>query len=244
MKITAFNGSPRGKNGNTYIMVEEFLAGAKEAGAETGHILLADKEIKPCLGCFSCWIKTPGQCVIKDDMAEILSQITGNDIIVYATPLYVFNVSGLMKNFLDRSIPLALPYSEKDEQGLTRHLRRSSGSFKFVVISNCGFPEQDHFEVLKQYFRVVAHHSGAEVIAEIYRGEGELLRANNLLLMPVINSYKKLLRKTGKEVVQNFKLSEETKAELEKPLIPYETYSQESSKHWDRELAKLKQPAC
>ena len=58
MKIVAFNGSPRGAAGNTHIMVESFLAGAEAAGAETENILLTDRKIGHCIGCFACWLKT------------------------------------------------------------------------------------------------------------------------------------------------------------------------------------------
>ena len=85
MKIVAINGSPRGRSSNTGAMVSAFLKGAQEAGAETVHIFLAEKEIKYCKGCHSCWTETPGQCVIRDDMAEVLSRVGGADVIVLAS---------------------------------------------------------------------------------------------------------------------------------------------------------------
>ena len=124
MKITAFNGSPRGKKGNTHIMVEEFLNGAKEAGADVENIFLVEKEINHCLGCFNCWVKTPGKCVIKDDIEELLPKFIHSDIVIFATPVYVDNVTGIMKNFMDRLIPLVDPHFEKDEGGECRHLKK------------------------------------------------------------------------------------------------------------------------
>lgn len=240
LKITAINGSPRGRNGNTYIMVEEFLTGARDAGALTEHILLADKKIHNCIGCFTCWTKTPGVCVFKDDAAPLLS-IFESDIVVFATPLYVDNVSGLMKNFFDRLIPLGLPYFEMDENGESRHLLPKGTKVpRMVVISNCGFPEQTHFEVLKVLFRRMARNFHTEVIAEIYRGEGEMLKVGSIFLKPILYKYKKLLQRCGREIVESGALSAETKLELEKPLIPYKSYLDHANKHWDEELAKLK----
>jgi len=76
------------------------------------------------------------------------------------------------------------------------------------------------------------------IIAEIYRGEGELLKVENIFLKPVLNNYRQLLRKAGGEIVNNQILSDETKAELNKPLIPYDQYVKEANKSWDENLRK------
>ena len=113
MKMLAINGSPRGENGNTEVILRSFLKGAEEAGAGTEVIYLKDKTINHCLGCFSCWIRTPGICVQKDDMSEIIERMKSSDMMVYAMPLYVYTVPGLFKDFLDRLIPFAQPFIER-----------------------------------------------------------------------------------------------------------------------------------
>lgn len=186
MKITAFNGSPRAEKGNTHIMVEEFLNGARDAGAETEYILLAKYKIFHCLGCFTCWMKTPGKCVHNDDMKDLLPKFYNADIVVVATPLYVDNVTGIMKDFMDRLIPTLDARFDKDENGECRHINTSAKIPKFVVISNCGFPEQSHFQVLRLLFKRITRNMCSEVVAEIYRGGGALLEAKSLLLKPLI----------------------------------------------------------
>ena len=233
MKIIAFNGSPRGKRGNTYIMVEAFLKGAEEAGAQVEQVLLAEKKISNCRGCFRCWVKTPGRCVIDDDMKLLLEQLLATDIIVFATPLYVDNVTGLMKNFMDRILPLGDPHLVKDEKGECRHPARHGKTPKIAVISNCGFPEQSHFQVLQLLFKRVARNMHSEVIAEIYRGEGELLKQTDPQLGPIIDNYKDVLRKAGREVVELSRLSDQTIEELEKPLVPYDKYITTANEFFD-----------
>lgn len=240
MKITVFNSSPRVNKSNTNVMAEAFLKGAREAGAETENIFLARQKIRPCLGCFSCWVKTPGQCVIPDDMAALLKKLAETDIVVFATPLYVDNVSGIMKTFMDRFMPIADPHFEKDGNGQYRHVRRSEKAPKIVVISNCGFPEQDHFQVLRLLFRRIARNFHSEVIAEIYRGGGEILQVDHLVLKPLLWKYRKLLEKAGREVVEHLRLSEETRAELEKPLISHDLYINSANKEWDKQLAHIR----
>jgi multimeric flavodoxin WrbA len=240
MKITVFNSSPKAGKSNTNVMVEAFLKGAKKAGADTENIFLARWKIRPCLGCFSCWVKTPGRCVIQDGMAELLGKLAETDIVVFATPLYVDNVSGVMKNFMDRFMPLADPHFEKDENGQYRHVRGSGKAPRIAVISNCGFPEQDHFQVLRLLFRRIARNLHSEVIAEIYRGGGEILQVDHLLLKPLVWKYKKLLEKAGREVAEYLQLSAKTMEELEKPIIPHDLYIKGANREWDKQLALLR----
>ncbi len=100
--MLGFNGSPR-KYGNTFKMLRAALIGAELEGATTEVIHLYDLDIKPCLGCLSdeervC--KYP--CVIEDDMREIYDKVLKADAIIVATPIYWFNVSGVVKNLIDR----------------------------------------------------------------------------------------------------------------------------------------------
>jgi multimeric flavodoxin WrbA len=237
MKITVFNGSPQAERSNTNVMAEAFLGGARAAGAETENIFLAHKKIHACAACFSCWLKTPGQCAIRDDMAELLSKFRASDIVVFATPLYVDNVTGLMKNFMDRMIPAADPYFEKDAGGECRH-KSVETSPKIMVISNCGFPEQSHFQVLKLLFRRIARNMNTELIAEIYRGGGSILGEKSFWLWLPLRHYKSLLRRAGEEVVTNGKISEELQQDLEKPLVPEDQYIKGAEAYFRKELKK------
>ncbi len=224
MRITAFNGSPRAERGNTHVMVEAFLAGAREAGAETENVFLAKKRIAPCVACYACWMKTPGKCAQRDDMDELLDKVIASDVVVFATPVYVDNVTGIMKDFMDRLIAIGDPHWERDENGECRHRMRNPKPAKIAVISNCGFPQQGHFQVIRLYYRRVARNIHADLIAEIYRDGGALLTTTNQDLQPLIARYKKLVEQAGRETVERSRLSPETIAKLEEPLIPSPTY--------------------
>ncbi len=107
MKILGICGSPR--NGNTEWMIERVLEAARNAGAETEHILIKDRDIRLCTGCLACEMadeQTPGVCVIKDDMEAILGKMLAADAFVFGTPVYFYMLSGLLKNFMDRTIPV------------------------------------------------------------------------------------------------------------------------------------------
>ena len=223
MKITVFNGSPKAEKGNTHIMVLPFLEGARASGAETENIFLVHQKIHYCTACYSCWLKTPGRCAINDDMGELLAKVYASDIVVFATPLYVDNVTGIMKTFMDRLIPAAEPYFNKDENGECRH-KSTQKVPKIMVISNCGFPEQSHFQVLKLLFRRIARNMNTELIAEIYRGGGAVLSEKNFWLGGTIRRYKELVRKAGGQIVRDQRISQGLQEELEKPLVTDEQY--------------------
>ena len=100
--ILGFNGSPR-KYGNTFKLLKAALLGSEKEGAETELIHLYDREIKPCIGCLSDEESLCGYpCVIEDDMREIYDKILKADGLIIATPIYWFDVSGVVKNLIDR----------------------------------------------------------------------------------------------------------------------------------------------
>jgi len=237
MRITAFNGSPRGEGSNTAIMVREFLAGAAAGGADVDQIFLAQKKIGHCRGCFKCWISTPGKCVLQDDMPLLLEKVMSSDMIILATPLYIDDVTGMMKSFMDRLIPLMDPHFEQDPNGEWRHVKRYSSYPDIGIISNCGMPGEQNFQVLQLHFGRMARNFHSKVTAEIYRDCGELLKDRILLLKPVLARYRKLLRQAGGELVRNGVISEKTATKLDKPLVSPDIFIREANKFWDRELS-------
>jgi multimeric flavodoxin WrbA len=100
--IVGINGSPH-KKGTTAKLLKKALDSAKKYGAKTFLIDIVDKNIKQCLGCYS--VKHDSceyPCKQKDDMQEIYKILLKSDAIIFASPIYWFNVTGLMKNFIDR----------------------------------------------------------------------------------------------------------------------------------------------
>ena len=220
MKFLAINSSPHGEKGNTEQILQPFLEGAREAGAETEVIYLKDKKIKHCLGCFTCWTKTPGVCVHKDDMAEILEKMQTVDVMVYATPLYVFTMSGLMKDFMDRIIPMAQPYIIKRGEHFIhppRYAPVSDAPGKVVLISNAGYPERHHFSGLEETFRRWTDSPDDELVGSICCAGGALIQSESI--RESVRWYMDAAKQAGREVVEQGHISTETQAVLDRPLI-------------------------
>jgi multimeric flavodoxin WrbA len=107
MKILALSFSPR-KEGNTMIMLDQVLLGARQEGASTELYSLAGKTVLPCDGCNSC--RSTGTCHIKeDDMPVILEKMLEADGLVFGTPIYFYNMTAQGKAVIDRTYSLSKP---------------------------------------------------------------------------------------------------------------------------------------
>ncbi len=112
MNIIAICGSPR--RGNTEFILKRILTKAGELGVKTGLVLLREKRIEFCDGCLSC--DASGKCNIRDDMQIIYPKIEEADLIILGSPNYFSNVSGMMKNFIDRMHPFYKDAKLKDKK--------------------------------------------------------------------------------------------------------------------------------
>ncbi len=116
MKVLAISGSPR--KGNTDSMLKQVLKGAAENGAETELVRLADKKIEPCRAVCDCF-ETDSECPLKDDMPKLIEKLVSADAIVFGSPDYFKNVSGIMKNFMDRTNGLCGTGKLEEKQAAT-----------------------------------------------------------------------------------------------------------------------------
>ena len=240
MKITIFNGSPWGREGHTHIVAHEFSAGAARAGAEIQNILLTKKKIRICNRCGACFYKTPGKCELKDDMSDLIAKFMASDVVVLATPVYIDNVTTIMKIFIDRLQPVFEPHYEKDPHGECRRQLRFKKYPKLIAISTCAMPEQSHFQVLRLFFKRMARTMHTEVAAQIYRSAAGLLLLSkeDQRFSRTVGEYKNLLQTAGQEFANTGKISAKTTQRLEEPLIGVDEYIRYANSMWDQILAK------
>lgn len=92
------------KNGNSNLVAAQFARGAAESGHTVETVSLAEKTIGFCRGCLAC--QKTGRCVIADDAREIAEKMKQAEVIVFATPIYYYELSGQLKTMLDRANPL------------------------------------------------------------------------------------------------------------------------------------------
>lgn len=102
-KVVVISSSPR-KKGNSDMLAKEFAKGASDAGNEVKYIAVRDLNLQFCRGCLYC--QSHEKCVISDSVNGLLDDVQNADVLVFATPVYYYSVSGQLKTFLDRLNPL------------------------------------------------------------------------------------------------------------------------------------------
>lgn len=179
MKLLAINGSYRGDQGQTRYLLDRLFQGGREAGAECEIITLAKHRINRCLSCGECHESDHYlQCAYhdRDDVAAIFGKMTQADIIIYATPIYIFGISGLLKTFLDRM------YSTGDVNNLQitksgllfHHIDHSLCSKPFVSLICCDNLEDETPSNVIAYFRTFSRFMDAPIVGELVRNGGRL----------------------------------------------------------------------
>ncbi len=246
MKILAINGSHSGKRGYTHFLIEKIFAGAKDAGAVCEEITLAKLKINICKGCSVCNTeKHLQECIYeeKDDVAMIFNKMREADIIIYATPIYVFNMSGLLKVFLDRINATGNNKEFKlSESGLFfHHISRDIYSKPFVTLICHDNFENEMSKSVITYFKTFSKFMDAPQVGTIVRRSGKLSgygmdKEKEKEYPKIIESYM-ALESAGKELITNGKISKKTQKIASQDIIPVPFFSILKNFKWFKKKA-------
>jgi len=162
MKIVALMGSPR-KNGNTFKITQEILKGANLVGIETENYNLNDLDIKGCQGCMYC--RNHDLCILKDDMQKIYKSLKEANIIIISSPIYMWQVSGQTKLFLDRLFAIL-----KTEGDSYEHYGSKIGNKKVIMVYTQGQPKEQIFQNYIEYNQKMLHLFKWDIIETIVSG--------------------------------------------------------------------------
>ncbi|HVN72206.1 MAG TPA: SCP2 sterol-binding domain-containing protein [Desulfomonilia bacterium] len=216
MKVLAINSSarPEGQT-KTKMMLDRLVEGMRKAGAGVEVVDLRKKDIKFCIGCYTCWTKTPGMCILRDDMtAELFPKWLASDLVVYASPLFHFTINAQMKTFIERTLPVLQPFFEKKGEETVHPWRHRHP--RVVMLSVCGFPELSAFDQLSSWARYVFGRSGL-LAAEIYRPMAEVMAQPQMKAKAV--EIFDAVEMAGREIVENGFVSPGTMAVITQDLM-------------------------
>ena len=237
MKILLINGSPKGKRSNSLKLAYSFIEGFKngctndEESLSIDELHVASMNIAACKGCFACWQKTPGICCIKDDMQKVIGKLIDADLILWSFPLYYFNVPGILKNLIDRQLPMSLPFMSSKQNGYgsgSHDSRYDMEDKRHVLISTCGF-----YSAVGNYdsvLRMFDHFLGKGNYTTIFCGQGELFRVKELSART--DEYLSTVKCAGSEYAMTGTISEETDAILHTLLYSRDVFEKMADASW------------
>ena len=225
MKVVAINGSPKMDKGNTALILEPFLEGMREVGAEVELFYTKKLKINPCQGDFRCSTETPGECFQKDDMQMLHPKLCEADIWVFATPVYASGMTGPLKNLIDRIlIPLGEPFLELRDGRCHHPLREGTKPGQVVLVSSCGYWEMDNFDLLLAHIHAFCEHAEREFAGALLRPHGPALQPMMEKGVPIDDIFE-AAKEAGRQLVEDGKMSPATLAVVSRELLPLEMWA-------------------
>jgi multimeric flavodoxin WrbA len=176
MKAVFLKGSPAaGQDPLSNRAAAAVMAEMKARGWQVKAFALAGMDIKPCRGCFSCWVKTPGRCVIEDDGQEaILHATAASDIVIWLTPITFGGYAPELKKALDRIIPILMPFFIKI-RGKTHHPLRYPRRRRLLAIGTQRQLDSDSESVFRRLVERNALNMGdVEATTLVFSGDVSL----------------------------------------------------------------------
>lgn len=230
MNILVINGSPKGNKSNTMKITNKFLEGLNSIKINKIKVITVKEErIDHCLGCFSCWTKTAGKCIINDSMSEIMEAYLDAELIIWSFPLYYFSMPSKIKALMDRLLPFNLPYMDKNVNNGASHIQRYDlSNQKHLLVSTCGFHSvENNYEGLIKQFQILYGNNLEMILCP----EGELLSIKEL--KNITNKYLETVYEGAREYYTNFKFSKNTKEKLSELFFLPEVFIEMANESWN-----------
>lgn len=219
MRILVLNGSPK-KKSDTFRLTDAFLKGLNSGNEHEVNIYnIIEKNINPCRGCFGCWERMDGHCVINDDQNEILDLYRTSDLIIWSFPLYCYGMPSHLKAVLDRTIPLVKMKMIQLPDGTVQHEPLFDFSrIHTLVICGCGFPDwEGNFDSMKLMCKTCFGNPDIICVPETPLMN---VSAARIVVDPLLEEFVE----AGREYGRNMELSADTIEKLETPMISAEEY--------------------
>jgi NAD(P)H-dependent FMN reductase len=228
MKLLGINASHRGERGITARLLARLGEGALQAGAEFETLALARLKINRCLSCHQCQEdKHHLQCVYhdKDDARIVFDHMAGADLLIFATPIYMMTMSGLMKNLLDRTY-CTMDVSDARMMGglIHHHVNPAISQKPFVTLLVCSNLETLSWRNAAEYFRIYARFMEARQAGLLVRNASDLFVAQGAEAMqrrfPKIPQVWAAFEQAGRELAERGAVSPQTARRASQEVIP------------------------
>ena len=227
MKIIAINASHRGDRGHTRFLIDRIFQGAREAGAECETVTLSRLKINRCLACAKCQTKEHYlRCVQedRDDVRQVFDEIAAADLVIYATPVDLYSMTGLLKTLLDRLYGICdVSDAQLSKSGLLHHHVEEAVCRKpFVTLVVCGNIEVETTKNVLSYFRTYARFMDAPRAGVLVRNASGYLGTNQSpdLNNPRVRAVCTAYEQAGRELATLGKIRRNTQRRANQEIVP------------------------
>lgn len=178
MRVVVIDGTFKRESCKIGKLVTDHLKGL---GHRVDHLNISEMKIAYCVGCWSCWVKTPGRCIHEDDTQLLLKSIINSNLVIHLTGRSLGTITSLSKKTLDKSIPLVHPYI-KVFHGECHHIQRYDTYPQHALIFIDREGSKKHLALAARYLdRATANLKGGIVSSDIFTGEEVSIDESNLV---------------------------------------------------------------
>ena len=153
MKVLILNGNPKPKDKEFDLYLKDLQHSLESKYHDTKIIMLRSFQLHDCIGCYTCWLKTPGICCFDDGMDEILKEYLAADIVVYASPVIMSFISSLLKRVNDRMLPVMHPFLKLREDRMSHFLRYSHYPETIFLLGSPENSDEESFDFIEMVYR-------------------------------------------------------------------------------------------
>lgn len=220
MKILVLNGSPKKGSSDTLHITRAFLDGMQEAAPQEVRLIhVADQHIEFCSGCLAC-MRNGGVCRHKDDMGAILEEILASDLLLFSFPLYCYGMPAMLKNLIDRTLPLSSLAMQKVGDRYMHVGQADFSRLQYLMICGCGFPNSAHnFEPAVAQFKLM-FPCGHTILTV---PESPMFNAPEAAVVTLPRLA--LVREAGRQYAKTGAIDEGFLAQIGSPMIPEDVYA-------------------
>lgn len=220
MKILVFNGSPKKEKSDTLHITRAFLDGMKDAASQEVQLVhVIDQHIEFCSGCLAC-MRNGGVCRHDDDMRSILEDILASDLLLFSFPLYGYGMPAMLKNLIDRTLPLSSMAMRKVGERYEHVGQADFSHLKYLMICGCGFPNSaQNFEPAVAQFKLMFRSNHTIITVP----ESPMFNAPEAAVVTVPRLA--LVREAGRQYAASGMIDAELLSQIGSPMIPEETYA-------------------
>ena len=220
MKILVFNGSPKKEKSDTLHITRAFLDGMNDAASQEVQLVhVIDQHIEFCSGCLAC-MRNGGVCRHDDDMRSILEDILASDLLLFSFPLYGYGMPAMLKNLIDRTLPLSSMAMQKVGERYEHVGQEDFSHLKYLMICGCGFPNSaQNFEPAVAQFKLMFRSNHTIITVP----ESPMFNAPEAAVVTVPRLA--LVREARRQYATGGMIDAELLSQIGSPMIPEETYA-------------------